>query len=139
MKVLFLSSIAETQYVVYLIIHTSLWHFPSFEPCHQKNNKIKVIVKNDGCLKNFKKYPGRVFIKMEVILGAFIKEVHFPSLLSEKITLLLRICLVKNVKSNLKHCKLKVIFESSRKLNMSFRYTDALNKKISSDIFSQYD
>ena len=76
---------------------------------------------------------------MEVILGAFIKEVHFPSLLSEKITLLLRICLVKNVKSNLKHCKLKVIFESSRKLNMSFRYTDALNKKISSDIFSQYD
>ena len=46
----------------------------------------------------------------------------------------LRTRLVNSIKSNLKFCKLKVIFQSPCKLNLLFRYKDSLQKKIPSDI-----
>ena len=42
--------------------------------------------------------------------------------------------LVNSIESNLKFCKLKVIFQSPCKLNSLFHYKDSLQKKICSDI-----
>ena len=50
----------------------------------------------------------------------------------------LRTRLVNSIESNLKFCKLKVIFQSPCKLNSFFRYKDFLQKKILSDIFYRY-
>ena len=50
----------------------------------------------------------------------------------------LRTRLVNSIESNLKFCKLKVIFQSPCKLNSFFRYKDFLQKKIRSDIFYRY-
>ena len=50
----------------------------------------------------------------------------------------LRTCLVNSIESNLKFCKLKVIFQSPCKLNSLFRYKDSLQKKIRSDIVYRY-
>ena len=47
----------------------------------------------------------------------------------------LRTRLVNFIESNLKFCKLKVIFQSPCKLNSLFRYKDSLQKKTHSDIF----
>ena len=46
--------------------------------------------------------------------------------------------LVNSIESNLKFCKLKVIFQSPCKLNLLFRYKDSLQKKIRSDIVYRY-
>ena len=50
----------------------------------------------------------------------------------------LRTRLVNSIESNLKFCKLKVIFQSSCKLNSFLRYKDSLQKKIRSDIVYRY-
>ena len=50
----------------------------------------------------------------------------------------LRTRLVNSIESNLKFCKLKVIFQSPCKLNSLFRYKDSLQKKIRSDIVYRY-
>ena len=50
----------------------------------------------------------------------------------------LRTRLVNSIVSNLKFCKLKVIFQSPCKLNSLFRYKDSLQKKIRSDIVYRY-
>ena len=50
----------------------------------------------------------------------------------------LRTRLVNFIESNLKFCKLKVIFQSPCKLNSLFRYKDSLQKKIRSDIVYRY-
>ena len=50
----------------------------------------------------------------------------------------LRTRLVNPIESNLKFCKLKVIFQSPCKLNSLFRYKDSLQKKIRSDIVYRY-
>ena len=48
----------------------------------------------------------------------------------------LRTHLVNSIESNLKFCKLTVIFQSLCKLNSLFRYKDSLQKKIHSDTVS---
>ena len=50
----------------------------------------------------------------------------------------LRTRLVNSIESNLKFCKLKVIFQSTCKLNLPFHYKDSLQKKIRSDIVYRY-
>ena len=50
----------------------------------------------------------------------------------------LRTHLVNSIERNFKFCKLKVIFQSSCKLNSLFRYKDSLQKKIHSDIVYRY-
>ena len=50
----------------------------------------------------------------------------------------LRTRLVNSIESNLKFCKLEVIFQSPCKLNLLFRYKDSLQKKICSDIVYRY-
>ena len=50
----------------------------------------------------------------------------------------LRTRLINPIESNLKFCKLKVIFQSPYKLNSLFRYKDTLQKKIRSDIVYRY-
>ena len=50
----------------------------------------------------------------------------------------LRTRLVNSIESNLKFCKLKVIFQSPCKLNWLFHYKDSLHKKICSDIIYRY-
>ena len=50
----------------------------------------------------------------------------------------LRTRLVNSIESNLKFCKLKVIFQSPCKLNSLFRYKDSLQKKIPSDTVYRY-
>ena len=42
----------------------------------------------------------------------------------------LRTRLVNSIESNLEFCKLKVVFQSSCKLNSLFKYKDSLQKKI---------
>ena len=46
--------------------------------------------------------------------------------------------LVNSIESNLKFCKLKVIFQSPFKPNSLFRYKDSPQKKICSDIVYRY-
>ena len=46
--------------------------------------------------------------------------------------------LVNSIESNLKFCKLEVIFQLPCKLNSLFRYKDSLQKKICSDIVYRY-
>ena len=47
-------------------------------------------------------------------------------------------CLVNSIESNLKFCKLKVIFQSPCKLSSLFRYKDSVKKEIRSDIVYRY-
>ena len=48
----------------------------------------------------------------------------------------LRTRLVNSIESNLKFCKLKVIFQSPCKLNSLFRYKDSIQKKIALTLFT---
>ena len=50
----------------------------------------------------------------------------------------LRTRLVNSIESNLKFCKLKVVFQSPCKVNSFLRYKDSLQKKIGSDIVYRY-
>ena len=89
----------------------------------------------DFCIK---KYLNKVLIKKKVVLKASKKELIcvFPFL--GKKSMQLRTRLVNSIESNLKFCKLKVIFQSPCKLNSLFRYKDSLQKKIHSDIIYRY-
>ena len=105
---------------------------------HQEIDKLKTIFENNGYPKSFvdfciKKYLDKVFIKKEVVLKASKKELIciLPFLGKKSMQL-------RTVESNLKFCKLKVIFQSPCKLNSLFRYKDSLQKKIRSDIVYRY-
>ena len=50
----------------------------------------------------------------------------------------MRTSLANTIKSNLKFCELKVIFQLPCKLNSLFRYKNSLEKKIRSDIVYRY-
>ena len=80
----------------------------------------------------------RVFIKKEVVLKASKKELICVLPFLGKRSMQLRTRLVNSIESNLKFCKLKVIFQSPCKLNSLFRYKDSLQKKIRSDIVYRY-
>ena len=89
----------------------------------------------DFCIK---KYLDKVFIKKEVVLKASKKELICVLPFLGKRSMQLRTRLVNSIESNLKFCKLKVIFQSPCKLNLLFRYKDSLQKKIRSDIVYRY-
>ena len=89
----------------------------------------------DFCIK---KYLDKVFIKKKVVLKASKKELICVLPFLGKKSMQLRTGLVNYIESNLKFCKLKVIFESPCKLNLLFHYKDSLQKKIRSDIVYRY-
>ena len=80
----------------------------------------------DFCIK---KYLGKVFIKKKV-LRASKKELTCVLPFLGKKSMQLRTCLVNSIESNLKFCKLKVIFQSLCKLNSLFHYKDSLQQII---------
>ena len=89
----------------------------------------------DFCIK---KYIDKVFIKKEVVLKASKKELICVLPFLGKRSMQLRTHLVNSIESNLKFCKLKVIFQSPCKLNSLFRYKDSLQKKSRSEIVYRY-
>ena len=96
-----------------------------------------------GYPKNFvdfciKKYLGKVFIKKKVVLRASKKELICVLPFLGKKSMQLRTRLVNSIESNLKFCKLKVIFQSRCKLNSLFHYKDSLQQIIPSDIVYRY-
>ena len=110
---------------------------------HQEIDKPKTIFENNGYPKSFadfciKKYLDKVFIKKKVVLKASKKELICVLSFLGKKSMQLRTRLVNSIESNLKFCKLKVIFQSPCKLNSLFRYKDSLQKKIRSDIVYRY-
>ena len=114
-----------------------------FERFHQEIDKLKTIFENNGYPKSFvdfciKNYLDKVFIKKEVVLKASKKELICVLPFLGKRSMQLRTRLVNSLESNLKFCKLKVIFQSPCKLNSLFRYKDSLQKKIRSDIVYRY-
>ena len=104
---------------------------------------LKTIFENNGYPKSFvdfciKKYLDKVFIKKEVVLKASKKELICVLPFLGKRSMQLRTRLVNSIESNLKFCKLKVIFQSPCKLNSLFHYKNSLQKKIRSDIVYRY-
>ena len=98
----------------------------NFERFYQEIDKLQTIFENNGYPKSFiyfciKKYLDKVFIKMEVVLKASQKELICVLPVLGKTSMELRTCLVTPIESNLKFCKLKVIFQSPCKLNSLFR------------------
>ena len=77
-------------------------------------------------------------MKKEVVLKASKKELICVLPFLGKRSMQLRTRLVNSIESNLKFCKLKVIFQSPCKLNSLFRYKDSLQKKIRFDIVYRY-
>ena len=109
------------------------------ERFHKEIDKLKTIFENNGYPKSFvdfciNKYLDKVFIKKEVVLKASKKELICVLPFLGKKSMQLRTRLVNSTESNLKFCKLKVIFQSPCKLNSLFCYKDSLQKKIRSDI-----
>ena len=107
------------------------------------NNKLQTSFEIKGYPKSFvdfciKKYLDKVFIKKEVVLKASKKELTCILPFLGKKSMQLRTRLVNSIESNLKFCKLKVIFQSPCNLNSLFRYKDSLQKKIRSDIAYRY-
>ena len=80
----------------------------------------------------------KVFIKKEVVVKASKKELICVLPFLGKKSMQLRTRLVNSIESNLKFCKLKVIFQSQCKQNSLFHYKDSLQKKIHSDIVYRY-
>ena len=102
-------------------------------------DKLKTIFENKIYPKSFvdfciKKYLDKVFIEKEVVLKASIKELICGLPFIGKKLLQLRTCLVDSTEKNLKFCKLKVIFQSTCKLNLLFRYKVSFKKRSRSDI-----
>ena len=92
---------------------------------HQDIDKRKTILKNNSYAKSFfgvciKKEPDKVFIRRKVILKASKNELICALLFIGKKSLQLRTHLVKSIESNLKFCKLDVIFRSPCKFNLLF-------------------
>ena len=129
--------------MLFTLLHRAFKLCSNFERFHQEIDKLKTIFENNGCPKSFvdfciKKYLDKVFIKKEVVLKASKKELICVLPFLGKRSMQLRTRLVNSIESNLKFCKLKVIFQSPCKLNSLFRYKDSLQKKIRSDIVYRY-
>ena len=126
--------------MLFTLLHRAFKLCSNFERFHQEIDKLKKI---NGYPKNFvdfciKKYLEKVLIKKEVVLKTSQKELIcvFPFLGKKSIQL--GISLVNSIESNLKFCKLQVMFQSPCKLNSLFRYKDSLQKKVRSDIVYRY-
>ena len=129
--------------LLFTLLHRAFNLCSNFECFHQEIDKLKTIFENNGYPKSFvdfciKKYLDKVFIKKEVVLKASKKELICVLPFLGKRSMQLRTRLVNSIESNLKFCKLKVIFQSPCKLNSLFRYKDSLQKKIRSDIVYRY-
>ena len=129
--------------MLFTLLHRAFKLCSNFEHFHQEIDKLKNIFENNGYPKSFvdfciKKYLDKVFIKKEVILKASKKELICVLPFLGKRSMQLRTRLVNSIESNLKFCKLKVIFQSPCQLNSLFRYKDSLQKKIRSDIVYRY-
>ena len=122
---------------------THLRRFPVKLEIPMCSAALKTIFENNGYPKSFvdfciKKYLDKVFIKKEVVLKASKKELICVLPFLGKRSMQLRTRLVNSIESNLKFCKLKVIFQSPCKLNSLFHYKNSLQKKIRSDIVYRY-
>ena len=129
--------------LLFTLLHKAFKLCSNFERFHQGIDKLKTIFENNGYPKSFvdfciKKYLDKVFIKKKVVLKASKKELICVLPFLGKKSMQLRTRLVNSIESNLKFCKLKVIFQSPCKLNSLFRYKDSLQKKIRSDIVYRY-
>ena len=118
----------------FTLLHRAFKLCSSFECFHQEIDKLKTIFEINGYPKSLvdfciKKYLDKVFIKKEVVLKASKKElICVPPFLGKK-SMQLRTRLVNSIESNLKFCKLKVIFQSPCKLNSLFHYKDSPFRK----------
>ena len=129
--------------LLFTLLHRAFKLCSNFERFHQEIDKLKTIFENNGYPKSFvdfciKKYLDKVFIKKEMVLKASKKELICVLPFLGKRSMQLRTRLVNSIESNLKFCKLKVIFQSPCKLNSLFRHKDSLQKKIRSDIVYRY-
>ena len=129
--------------LLFTLLHRASKLCSNFERFHQEIDKIKTIFENNGYPKSFvdfciKKYFDKVFIKKKVVLNALKKELICVLPFLGKKSMQLRTCLVNSIESNLKFCKLKVIFQSPCKVNSLFCYKDSLQKKVHSDIVYRY-
>ena len=129
--------------LLFTLLHRAFKLCSNFERFHQEIDKLKTIFENNGYPKSFvdfciKKYLDKVFIKKEVVLKASKKELICVLPFLGKRSMQLRTRLANSIESNLKFCKLKVIFQSPCKLNSLFHYKDSLQKKIRSDIVYRY-
>ena len=129
--------------MLFTLLHRAFKLCSNFERFYHDIDKFNTIFENNGYAKGFvdfciKKYLDKVFIKKKVVLKASKKELTCILSLLGKKSMQLRTCLVNSIESNLKFCKLKVIFQSPCKLNSLFRYKDSLQKKIRSDIVYRY-
>ena len=129
--------------LLFTLLHRAFKLCSKFERFHQEIDKRKTIFENNGYPKSFvdfciKKYLDKVFIRKKVVLKAL--EKYFICVLPflGKKSMQRRTRLVNSIESNLKFCKLKVIFRSPCKLNSLFRYKDSLQKKIRSDTVYKY-
>ena len=115
----------------------------NFELFHKEIDKLKTIFEKSDYPKSFvdlciKKYLDKVFIKKEVVLKASKKELICVLPVIGNKSLQLGTRFVNFIETNLKFCKLKVIFQSPCKLNSLFHYKDSLKKEIRSDIVYRY-
>ena len=129
--------------LLFTLLHRAFKLCSNFERFDQETDKFKTIFENNGYPKSFvdfciKKYLDKVFIKKEVVLKASKKELVCILAFLGKRSMQLRTRLVNSIESNLKFCKLKVIFQSPCKLNSLFRYKDSFQKKIRFDIVYRY-
>ena len=130
--------------LLFTLLHRAFKLCSNFERFHQEIDKLKIIFETNGYPKSFvdfciKKNLDKVFIKKEVVLKASKKELICVLPFLGKKSMQLRTRLVNSIESNLKFCKLKVIFfQSPCKLNSLFRYKDSLHKNIRSDIVYRY-
>ena len=124
--------------LLFTLLHRAFKLCSNFELFYQEIDKLKIIFENNGYPKSFadfciKKYLDKVFIKKKVVLKVSKKELICLLPFIGKKSMQLRTHLVNSTESNLKFCKLKVIFQSPCKLNSLFRFKDSLQKKIRSD------
>ena len=125
--------------LLFTLLHRAFKLCSNFERFHQEIDKCKTIFENNGYPKSFvdffiKKYLDKVF----VVLKASKKELICVLSILGKKSMQLITRLVNSIESNLKFCKLKVIFQSPCKLNSLFRYKDSRQKKMHSDIVYRY-
>ena len=105
----------------------------------KKLTSLKTIFENNAYPKSFvwflyQKVLGQGFYKKESSTESLKKKLIGVLPFLGKKSMQLRTRLVISIESNLKFCKLKVIFQSPCKLNSLFRYNDSLQQKIRSDI-----
>ena len=129
--------------LLFMLLHRAFKLCSNFERFQQEIDNLKTIFEISSYHKSFvdfciKKYLDKVFIKKEIVLKASKKELICVLPFLGKKSMQLRTCLVNSIESNLKFCKLKVVFQSPCKLNSLFRYKDSLQKKIRSDIVYRY-